>query len=95
MIDDQQVSHIAQLARLKLTPQEREQLKAQLASILAYFKKLDELDTEAVEPMKHVIETQNVLRPDEPRPSVAREQALRNAPRHDGRHFVVPGVFEG
>lgn len=94
MIDDAQVQHIATLARLKLSAAEREQLKQELSHILDYFKKLDELDTSHVEPMQHVLQTQNVLREDEVRPSVPREQALKNAPEHDGQHFLVPGVFE-
>lgn len=95
MIDDLQVQHIASLARLKLSGAEREQLKQELSHILDYFKKLDELDTSHVEPMQHVLQTQNVLREDEVRPSVPHEEALKNAPEHDGQHFLVPGVFEG
>jgi len=94
MIDDKQVEHIAALARLHITPQEREQLKVQLSDILSHCEKLDLLGTTAVEPMQHVIETQNVLRTDEVRPSLAQAQALQNAPRHDGAFFVVPAVFE-
>lgn len=94
MIDDKQVRRIANLARLKISDEECAQLKIQLTSILNYVKKLDELDTSNVEPLKQVIETENVLRPDEPRPSVSQEQALKNAPRHDGHNFIVPGVFE-
>ncbi len=94
MIDDKEVMHIANLARLKITDEEREQFKVQLSNILDYFQKLDELDTSNVEPMKHVIDTQNVLRVDEHRPSVSQEDALKNAPQQDGDHFIVPGVFD-
>ena len=95
MIDDAQVQHIATLARLKLSGAERAQLKQELSHILDYFKKLDELDTSNVEPMQHVLQTQNVLREDEVRPSIPQAEALKNAPEHDGQHFLVPGVFEG
>lgn len=94
MIDDKDVMHIASLARLKITDEEREQFKEQLSNILVYFQKLDELDTDDIEPMKHVIETKNVLRADEPRQSVPQADALKNAPQQDGQHFIVPGVFE-
>lgn len=94
MIDDVQVQHIAALARLELSDAEREQLKQDLSHILDYFRKLDELDTSTVEPMQHVLQTQNVLREDEVRPSVPQVEALKNAPQHDGQHFLVPGVFE-
>lgn len=94
MIDNKDVMHIASLARLKITDEEREQFKVQLSNILDYFQKLDELDTGHIEPMKHVIETQNVLRADEPRPHVSQAEALKNAPQQDGQHFIVPGVFE-
>jgi len=93
-IDDRQVRHIAQLARLKIDERERERLKKDLSNILGYFQKLDELDTTNVEPMQHVIETQNVLRKDKVRPSLPQEQALKNAPKQDGQHFIVPSVFE-
>jgi len=94
MIDDKQVQHIANLARLEITEEEGEQLKAQLAAILKHFEALNELDTSDVEPMHHVIDTQNVLREDVVRPSLPQEQALKNAPKQDGQHFIVPGVFD-
>jgi len=94
MIDDKEVMHIANLARLKITDEEREQFKVQLSNILGYFQKLDELDTTNIEPMKHVIDTKNVLRVDQHHPSVSQEDALKNAPQQDGNHFIVPGVFD-
>ncbi len=94
MIDDAQVDHIAKLARLKISDEERESLKRDLANILSYFETLNELDTSGVEPMKHVIETENVLREDEPTGSIPREQALQNAPATDGEYFIVPRVLE-
>ena len=94
MIDDQKIQHIAKLARLEITKEEGEQLKDQLAAILKHFEALNELDTSGVEPMKHVIDTKNVLRDDEVRPSLPQDQALRNAPKQDGQHFIVPGVFD-
>ncbi len=93
-ISNEQVQHIARLARLKLDPEEAERLKADLSGILGHFALLDELDTSTVEPMRHVVETHNVLRDDAVRPSLPQADALRNAPNHDGQHFLVPGVFE-
>jgi len=94
MVDDKQVQHIATLARLNITAEEREQLKAELSDILNHCQKLDLLDTEHVEPMQHVIETHNVLRSDETCAGLTQAQALQNAPQHDGQFFVVPAVFE-
>jgi aspartyl-tRNA(Asn)/glutamyl-tRNA(Gln) amidotransferase subunit C len=54
---------------------------------------LSELDTEEVEPMAHAVEVTNVFRADEPRPSLAREEALANAPEQDGQCYLVPAVL--
>lgn len=93
MIDDAQMQHIANLARLKLPDAERQQLEQDLSGILEYFKKLDELDTSGVA-AEHAIQAHGALREDEVRPSIPQAQALANAPQHDGQHFLVPGVFE-
>ncbi len=88
------VLKVAQLARLKLTDQEVEHFTEQLQKILDYFEVLNELDTSDVEPMAHAVELLNVFREDVPRPSLPREQALANAPKTDGRFFLVPQILE-
>jgi aspartyl-tRNA(Asn)/glutamyl-tRNA(Gln) amidotransferase subunit C len=93
-ISRDQVEHVAKLARLNLTEDEAVQYTTQLNAILNFFEKLDELDTERVEPTSHVMEVYNVMRADEERPSIEREEALRNAPDHEDGQFKVPAVME-
>jgi len=87
------VEHVAALARLEFTPEEKQKLASELNVILAYMEQLNSIDTSGVEPLAHVIEHGNVLRPDEPRASLTTEEALRNAPATDGRFFRVPKVI--
>lgn len=86
---------VARLARLKLTEPELDSLSGQLGRILDYVAILDELDVDAVEPMVHAVELSNVLRPDVQQPSLPRAAALANAPRTDGKYFLVPAIIEG
>ena len=88
------VKYVAHLARLALTPEEEKQLGAQLGSILGYIEKLRELDVTDVEPTAHAVPLVNVTRPDEIRPSLSPEDALRNAPKKAGGLFVVPKIVE-
>jgi aspartyl-tRNA(Asn)/glutamyl-tRNA(Gln) amidotransferase subunit C len=87
------VEHVAHLARLSFSEEEKARLTTQLNSILEYMDQLNALDTSAVEPLSHVIELQNVLRPDVQTPGVTREDALRNAPSHSDEFFKVPKVI--
>ena len=90
-----EVRRVAVLARLKLSESELESLTAQLGQILGHMELLDELDTEDVEPMVHAIELKNVFRADEERESLPRAEALSNAPKTDGRYFLVPQILDG
>jgi aspartyl-tRNA(Asn)/glutamyl-tRNA(Gln) amidotransferase subunit C len=90
----EEAAKVALLARLKLDDRELEGLTRQLGQILEYVGMLGEVDTEGVEPMAHAVQLANVFRPDEERPSLARDSALANAPKTDGRYFVVPGILE-
>jgi aspartyl-tRNA(Asn)/glutamyl-tRNA(Gln) amidotransferase subunit C len=90
MIDREQVLHVARLARLRLTEDEIERMTGDLSSILDHIEKIGELDLAGVEPTSHVVELENVLRPDEPTPSLPREAALAEAPDTDGIGFRVP-----
>lgn len=89
-----EVEHVAQLARLELTEEEKRLFAEQLGSILEYAAKLNELDTSGVEPTTHVLPISNVLREDEIRPSWPLEQVLRNAPDEEDGQFKVPAVLE-
>ena len=90
MIDRDQVLHVAKLARLRVEDDEVETMAGELSVILDHIEKLNELDLDDVEPTSHVVELENVLRPDEPRPSLPRETALEQAPDTDGTGFRVP-----
>ncbi|MCX7918362.1 MAG: Asp-tRNA(Asn)/Glu-tRNA(Gln) amidotransferase subunit GatC [bacterium] len=90
----QDVEHIAQLARLKLTESEKLEFQKDLNQILTYVEKINELDTSEVEPTSHVIALRNVFREDIMHPSPERQEMLKNAPEeHDG-FFKVPSVLE-
>jgi aspartyl-tRNA(Asn)/glutamyl-tRNA(Gln) amidotransferase subunit C len=93
-LTSEEVDYIALLARLDLSPAEREREANELSQILDYFEKLKELDTEDVEPTSHVMPVVNVLRSDEARPSLPREVALQNAPEQAAGMFQVPRVVE-
>jgi aspartyl-tRNA(Asn)/glutamyl-tRNA(Gln) amidotransferase subunit C len=87
------VEHVAALARLRFSPDEKERLLRELNTILGYVDQLAELDTSAVEPLDHVNDAADVLRPDEPRPCLDREETLRNAPARTEKFFRVPKVL--
>jgi aspartyl-tRNA(Asn)/glutamyl-tRNA(Gln) amidotransferase subunit C len=90
VIDREQVLHVARLARLKLTDDEVERMQSELSSILEHVERIGELDIEGVEPTAAVVDIENVLRPDEPRPCLPRERALANAPDATEEGFRVP-----
>ena len=85
---------MAILARLDLTPDEQEQLAGQLDRILEYMDKLNELDTDGVEPMSHAVEVVNVLRPDRAVNEPRTEALLSNAPAQDDDFLSVPKIIE-
>ena len=90
MIDREQVLHVARLARLELTEDEVERMTAELSGILDHVDRISALDLEGVEPTTHVVALENVLRPDEPIPSLPRERALEQAPDAADGAFRVP-----
>ncbi len=90
----EEVDHVALLARLKLTAQERERFTTQLNSILDHFEQLQQIDTTGVPPMSHAVPMSNVFREDEPAPSLSPEEALSNAPDQARDCFRVPRVIE-
>jgi aspartyl-tRNA(Asn)/glutamyl-tRNA(Gln) amidotransferase subunit C len=88
-----EISHVADLARLNMSPEEGEAMARQLDEILSYVAKLNELDTNGVVPTTHAISIVNAFREDEVKPSLPREKTLANAPRQNGESFVVPRVI--
>lgn len=107
MVSEQDVSYVADLAHLELTPEERTRMLKDLNSILAYVERLNGLDTSKVEPMAQVASRYGVakdatpgeafacaMRPDELRPCLPHDEAMENAPQTDGTFFKVPKVIE-
>jgi aspartyl-tRNA(Asn)/glutamyl-tRNA(Gln) amidotransferase subunit C len=92
-IDD--VKKVARLARLALSEDRLQKLAGELASILHYVEKINQVDTAGVEPMAHALPVQNVLRADVPAPGLPIEHVLQNAPATDGPFFKVPKVIGG
>ena len=91
---DFDIEHVARLARLELTSQEKERLKEQLGLILDHAAKVGEVATADVSPTAYAIPRSNVFRPDEPRPSLPREEALAGAPEREHDRFKVPRIVE-
>jgi aspartyl-tRNA(Asn)/glutamyl-tRNA(Gln) amidotransferase subunit C len=90
MIEREQVEHVARLARLKLSEAELERMAGELSGILDHVDRISELDLDDVEPTSHVIALENVLRPDEPRPSWSQDEMLERAPDPASGTFRVP-----
>ncbi len=90
----EQVEHIAELARLALTDEEKALYQEQLSAILEYFERLQQLATEAIPPTASVLPLQSVMRADEVKPSPPREDILANAPAAEEGCFEVPAVLE-
>ncbi len=93
-ITREEVQHIAVLARLDLAADEQKQLVGQLNHILEYMDKLNELDTDTVEPLSHAVDVVNVLRPDKAVNQPQTEGMLQNAPARDGDFLSVPKIIE-
>jgi len=89
-----QVEHIAELARLSLTDEEKTRYQEQLSAILDYAEKLQAVDTSAIPPTATVLPLRNVMRADEPRDSMSREDVLANAPQVKADSFRVQAVLE-
>ncbi len=93
-MDKEEVTYVATLARLALTPEETVLFGGQLGEIFAYIEKLNELDTSKVEPTSHVLPLSNVFRADEVKPSLGAEKVVENAPEREATFFKVPSIIE-
>jgi len=91
-LSKKEVEHIAWLAHIELSDQEKALFTEQFNEILDYFKKIDEVDTEGVEPTYHVLDLKNVSRTDETKPSLPIEEALRNAPKKEKKFIKAPRI---
>jgi aspartyl-tRNA(Asn)/glutamyl-tRNA(Gln) amidotransferase subunit C len=93
-IDEAQVRKVAKLSRLELTEAEVGEFTGQLSAILDYVEKMNELNTEGIEPLAHCLPISNVLREDCVKESLGTEEALANAPQRDGEFFKVPKILD-
>lgn len=91
---DIDVKYVAHLARLSLSPEEAQKFGAQLSSVLSYIEKLKQVNVEGIEPTAHAFPLINVTRPDETRPSMDHQEAMRNAPAQANGLFIVPKIVE-
>jgi aspartyl-tRNA(Asn)/glutamyl-tRNA(Gln) amidotransferase subunit C len=94
VISRHDVEHVARLSRLALSDAEIEKMREQLAAILAHIDTLRALDTEQVEPTSHAVPMENVMREDEPTPSLPQDAMLANAPDRSADFFRVPRIIE-
>lgn len=93
-VNDALVDKLAHLSRLQFNETEKAAIKNDLQQMIAFVEKLNELDLAGVEPLLHISEEINVLREDEVKGSISREDALKNAPLHDEQFFKVPKVIK-
>jgi aspartyl-tRNA(Asn)/glutamyl-tRNA(Gln) amidotransferase subunit C len=93
-IDRKAVDHVARLARLDLSEDERNRMTEELTKILEHAKKIQEFDLDDVEPTAHAVPLVNVMRPDEVTPSLSREEVLADAPAPKEGRFEVPRILE-
>ncbi|MCG6157967.1 Asp-tRNA(Asn)/Glu-tRNA(Gln) amidotransferase subunit GatC [Rubinisphaera margarita] len=91
-LDD--VRKVAELANLTFSPDELVQMQGDMRAILDYVDVLQQVDTADVEPLAHPIEVQNAFRDDTPTEMLTLERALQNAPKTDGRYFIVPAILD-
>lgn len=93
-VNDQLIEKLSDLSRLKFNDEEKVEIKKDLQQMIAFIDKMNEVDTTGVEPLLHMTNEVNVLREDEVKGMVSQEDALKNAPVHDGKFFKVPKVIK-
>ena len=93
-IDRGAVDHVARLARLDLSEQERARMQEELASILAHVENIQALELDDIEPTTHALPLRNVLRPDTPGECLSQDEALSSAPEAESGRFRVPRILE-
>jgi aspartyl-tRNA(Asn)/glutamyl-tRNA(Gln) amidotransferase subunit C len=93
-VTDALVDKLAHLSRLHFNETEKIEIKNDLQQMIGFVEKINELDLDGVEPLLHISEEINVLREDEVKGSISREEALKNAPGHDEQFFKVPKVIK-
>ena len=94
IVNDDLIDKLANLARLQFDGEEKAAIKKDLQNMISFVDKLNEVDTTGIEPLLHMTDNVNVLRKDELKGSIQREEGLKNAPVHDGQFFKVPKVIK-
>ncbi|MCI8597963.1 MAG: Asp-tRNA(Asn)/Glu-tRNA(Gln) amidotransferase subunit GatC [Lachnospiraceae bacterium] len=94
IISDETIEYVSILAKLELSEKEKEQAKRDMGRMLDYFDKLNELNTEGIEPMSHIFPVSNVFREDEVENGDQRDEMLANAPKAKDGSFQVPRTVE-
>jgi aspartyl-tRNA(Asn)/glutamyl-tRNA(Gln) amidotransferase subunit C len=93
-VNDTMVDKLAHLSRLRFSDTEKQEIKHDLQKMIGFVEKLNELNLDGVEPLLFMSDEVNVLREDEIKGSISREEAFKNAPLHDGQFFKVPKVIK-
>lgn len=93
-INQHDIEHVARLARLALTEEEKLLFTGQMGAILSYVETLNELCTDGISPTSHAVPMQNAFRPDQLTASIGLDKALANSPDHSDSYFRVPPVIE-
>ena len=87
------IEHVAKLARLRLTDAEKEKFSKQMGTIIGYIEKLNELDTQNVEPTAHILGLNNVFREDSTAKPLTAQDPINNSPAHNKGHYEVPKII--
>ena len=93
-ITDEIINHLADLARLEFSDEEKTGLKQDLEKMIGFVEKLKEVDTTGIEPLMHITDAVNILREDVAEKTITKQKALLNAPQTDGNFFIVPKVIK-
>jgi aspartyl-tRNA(Asn)/glutamyl-tRNA(Gln) amidotransferase subunit C len=93
-LDRQAVDHVARLARLDLSENERDKMQAELTHILEHAERIQALDLDGIEPTAHAVPITNAMRPDDVKPSLTQDDALANAPAVEDGRIRVPRIIE-
>ena len=93
-ITDEIINHLADLARLEFSDEEKAELKQDLEKRIGFVEKLKEVDTTGIEPLMHITDAVNILREDVAEKTITKQEALLNAPQTDGNFFIVPKVIK-
>lgn len=92
-IDENQITHVSNLARLNLKEDEKHEFSKQLSDIISYVEKISELDTSNVKPVDHIEDIKNIFREDTVSKSIDRDEINKVAPKFEDGHFIVPKVL--